>query len=616
MPDQDFNIDLRDMRFALFETIPFEELLKVPRFEDFDRESLDLMLVEAFKFHREQVAPIDGPGDRTGLRFNDGKVTMPEGFAKAYHAICENQYLAVGQDEELGGMGLPYVVEIATGEMQVGSCCSLSLALGLTNAAASCLSAFASEHIKKTYLPKLISGDWQGTMCLTEPHAGSAVGDIKSTARKDGDSYLIKGTKIFITAGEHDMCENHVHLVLARTPDAPLGVKGISLFVVPKYWPDAEGKPGKTNDVVCAGIEHKMGIHASPTCVMQFGEEGECRGLLIGEECEGMRQMFHMMNHARLGVGLQGLALASQAFLYAQQYAEERVQGTDIEDMKDPNAQRVPITKHPDVRRMLMWQKAMVEASRAMLYMAAYHHDMADYCEDEEKKSLSHNALEFLTPICKAWISDRTFEVATMAMQTMGGAGYIADYPVERWARDLKIASIYEGTNGIQALDLLGRKLTTKAGLYFRQMLQNIQAFIKEHKEHINLNKEIAFLEKEVGEWSRVTMQLGMKGMSGDRRYPVLCATPYLELTGNIIAAWSLLRQAVLAHDMLEARYADTDSEDWETRDILYQEDPDARYYFNKIETARFFTYNVLPKNRGIVATIDSEDRSALTYML
>lgn len=617
MPDHDFNVDLRDIRFALFDCLPFDDLLGIPRFADFDQEMLSMMLDEAYKFHKEQVAPLDAVGDKIGCKFEDGLVKMPEGFRKAYRAICENHYLAVAQDEELGGMGLPYVVEIATGEMQVGSCCSLSLALGLTNASASLLNEFGSDELKRVYLPKLISGEWQGTMCLTEAQAGSAVGDIKTTARKQADgNYLITGTKIYITAGDHDMCENHVHLVLARTPDAPKGVKGISLFVVPKFWPTDDNEVGESNDVVCAGIEHKMGIHASATCVMQFGEEDKCRGILIGEECEGMRQMFHMMNHARLGVGLQGLALASQAYLYALDYAKERIQGTDIEQMKDPNAQRVPITKHPDVRRMLMWQKAAVESSRALLYTASYYSDVADHHPDEKAREQAKNFVEFFTPLCKAYISDIGFEVTRLAMQTMGGAGYIREYPIERRMRDIKIASIYEGTNGIQALDLLGRKLTTKAGLYFRQTLQAIQAFNKEHKEHPGLAKEIAYFEKEVADWARVTMALGMKGMSGDRRYPILSATPYLELTGNIVAGWLLLKQAVLAHARLEQAYLDKDADDWESRDMLCQEDPDARFLFNKLETAKFFTYHILPKNRGIAAEIDSDDRSALTAFI
>ena len=616
MPDRDFNVDLRDIRFALFETLPFDELLKLPRFSSVDKESVTLLLDEALKFFRDRVAPLDGPGDKRGCTFEAGKVTVPEGFGAAYHETCDNGWLAIGADEELGGMALPYVVELAAGEMQVGACCSLSLALGLTTAAASLLNEYASEELKATFLPQMVTGEWQGTMCLTEPQAGSAVGDTKTTATRKGDRWLISGTKIFITAGEHDMTKNHVHLVLARTPDAPKGIKGISLFLVPKYRVNADGSLGETNDVVCAGIEHKMGIHASATCVMSFGENDSCEGFLIGEECQGIRQMFHMMNHARLGVGLQGVGLASQAFLYAREYAKERVQGTSIEQLKDPNAPRVAIAEHPDVRRMLLWQKSVVEGCRALLYYTAFHHDLSRYAEDDKQREEAKGIVEFLTPICKAYTSDMGFEVTRLAMQTMGGYGYIAEYPLERRMRDIKIASIYEGTNGIQALDLLGRKLTAKSGLYFRQILGTMEAFAKSVKGHEALDKEVEFFATELDSWKRTTMMLGIKGMSGDRLYPVLCATDYLQMTGNVVTAWLLLYQASIAHTHLERCFLEKDAEDWESRDQLYQDDPEARYLFNKLKVARFFTFNVLSRNRGIAAQIASEERSSLNWIV
>ncbi|MBW2735228.1 MAG: acyl-CoA dehydrogenase [Deltaproteobacteria bacterium] len=616
MPDREFNLDLRDIRFALFEGVDFAQLGTCERFSESDQESIELLLNEAAKFHRDVIAPIDGPGDKEGCRFEDGKVFTPKGFGDAYRAICENGWLGISAGEELGGMGLPTVVEMAVGEMQVGACCSLSLSVGLTNGAAGMLAEFATEEIKKAYLPKLIAGTWQGTMCLTEAQAGSAVGDIKTVARKEGDQWYVTGTKVFITSGDHDMCENHVHLVLAHTQDAPKGIKGLSLFVVPKYLPNAQGNPGDFNDVVCAGIEHKMGIHGSATCVLSFGDDDKCKAFLVGEECQGIRYMFHMMNHARLGVTLQGVGLAAQAYNYAFEYAKERIQGVDIEKLKDPNAERVAIVEHPDVKRMLMWQKAMVEGCRALLYETAFYQDIANGAADEKARTEAQNAVEFLTPVCKAYSSDQGFEVTRLAIQVMGGYGYVAEYPVERHMRDIKIASIYEGSNGIQALDLLGRKLTTKAGLYFRQMLQKMQGWAKDNKEHVQLEGEIETLAKGIDNWSRTTMTLGMKGMQGDRRYPVLCATPYLEMTGNVIVAWLLLKQAVIAHDKLEALHTSEDAQDWETRDQLYAQDPESRYYYNKIETARFFVHNIMLRNRGIAEQIKSEDRSALNLIV
>jgi hypothetical protein len=359
-----------------------------------------------------------------------------------------------------------------------------------------------------------------------------------------------------------------------------------------------------------------MGIKASPTCVMQFGENDGCEGYLIGEECQGIKHMFHMMNHARIGVGLQGVALAAQGYLYALEYAKERVQGSDIENMKDPNAARVTIKNHPDVKRMLMMQKAIVEGTRALLYEAGIWHDIALYCPEKPCRDEAHGVLEFLTPVVKAYISDMAFESTRLAIQCLGGYGYISEYPVEQRMRDVKIASIYEGTNGVQALDLLGRKLTTKAGLYFRQMLGMIQRFAKEYRGHPTLEKEFAGFEAAVEAWSKTTMQLGMKGMSGDRRYPVLCATSYLELTGNICCAWLLLRQAVVAHVKLEEMHAEHDAQSWDEREELYRDDAEARFFFNKIETARFFVHNVLTRNQGIVDQIASDDRSALNFII
>jgi len=615
MPESEYHVDLRDIRFTLFEHLPYGRIQALPPFAEADRESVEMVLDECYRFNREVIAPLNRPGDRQGCTYEAGRVHVPEGFREAYEAFCENGWLGVSTPEALGGMGLPNVVGVATGEMYVGACCSLSLSIGLTRAAASLLAEHGSGELRRIYLERLLSGRWQGTMCLTEPQAGTAVGDIKTLARPDGESYLISGTKIFITAGDHDMCENHVHLVLARTPGAPRGFKGISLFLVPKYRPTASGEPGEPNDVACAGIEHKLGIRGSPTCTLSFGEEGTCRGWLVGQEGRGLKIMFHMMNEARIGVGLQGLALASQAYLYARSYARERVQGVDIEDMKDPDAPRVTIDEHPDVRRMLLWCKAVVEGSRALLYTAAYLSDLAAHGPDAAEAEEARGMLELLTPICKAYISDQAFEVTRLALQVMGGYGYIADYPVEQHLRDVKIASIYEGTNGVQALDLLGRKLAARQGLLFRTMLQRVQGFVRDQRGHLALGELVGILGEELGRWSKVTMKLGSMGMSGDRRYPVLSATPYLQMAGNVLTAWLLLQQAVVAHDRLQAVYLDRGCMDAGARGALHREDPEAGFYHNKVQTARFFVHQVLAQNRAIAAQIESCDRSALDYV-
>jgi len=614
VPDNDFNADLRDIRFALYEAMPFDKLLGLAPFRELDRQSIDLVLDECAKFSREALAPHNRPGDVQGCRYEGGKVKVPDGHTEAYRAYCDNGWLGVSTPQDLGGMGLPNSVGVATGELSLGACCSLGLSAGLTRAAASLVSEHGTQEMKDAYLPKMMTGEWQGTMCLTEPQAGSAVGDIKCLAKPDGDHWLMSGTKSFITAGDHDMCDNFVHLVLARTPDAPKGFKGISLFVVPKFRLTDDGDVGEFNDVVCAGIEHKLGLKGSPTCTMNFGEDDGCHAWLIGNEGAGLKLMFHMMNEARIGVGLQGLSLASQAYLYAREYAKERVQGVDIEQMRNLDAPRVVIAHHPDVRRMLLWCKAVVEASRALVYRATYWADTALYSEDEEEKKDFHGLLEFITPICKAYLSDRAFDVTELALQVMGGYGYIAEYPVEQHMRDVKIASIYEGTNGIQALDLIGRKLAAKGGAYFRALYEKLDKFVSDTKEHAALGADVEAFSKQMLLWSNATMELGMMGMSGDQAYPVLSATPYLEMSGNTVCAWLLLEQAVVAHDKLEALYGERGATEAAAQEELCRDDVEARFYFNKIETARFFTHQILTGNEAISAAIKSGDRSALKY--
>ena len=616
MPDNDFTVDVRDLRFVLFEHLPFHWLTRLPKYAQLDKDQVSQLIDESYKFHRGVIAPINKPGDREGCTFKDGKVSVPKGYFAAYKAFCENGWLGVSSPEEVGGMGLPSVVGLATAEMNIGACCSLALSIGLTRAAASLLTDCGTEEMKQVYLPKLMSGEWQGTMCLTEPQAGSAVGDLKTMAKKVGDAWMVSGTKSFITGGEHDMCANHVHLVLARTPGAPKGFKGISLFLVPKFLPNGSGGVGQFNDVVCAGIEHKLGIKGSPTCTLNFGENDKCRGFLIGEEGKGLQYMFHMMNEARIGVGLQGMALASAAYQYALGYARERVQGVDIEQMRNLDAPRVLIKEHPDVRRMLLFCKSICEGSRALLYYTALLADVAENHPDEKERDRCHGLIEFLTPLCKAWVSDRAFEVTVQALQVMGGYGYIAEYPVEQHLRDCKIASIYEGTNGIQALDLLGRKLPAKGGMLFMAFASELNGFATAHKGHLALGDLVAAFGAEVARWQEVTGKLGGMGMSGDQRYPVLSATPYLELTGNVVTAWMLLGQAVVAHDKLQGLFLDQGVTDPAARAAFCRDNAEAIFYAGKIDGARFFVHHVLVRNRALAAEIDSGDRTPLSWVV
>ncbi|MCC6751844.1 MAG: acyl-CoA dehydrogenase [Deltaproteobacteria bacterium] len=615
MPERTFNTDLRDMRFALFEHLSLAELQALPPYAQLDEETILMMIDEAARFAREVLAPINRPGDQIGAVYANGRVTMPPGFAAAYKAIRETGWLGLLSPESRGGLGMPLIMATAIGELYTGACCSLALSLGLTTSTMSLLENAAPEALKAIYLPKLQSGEWQGTMCLTEPQAGSAVGDIQTTARRDGDAWLIRGTKIFITGGEHDMVDNHVHLVLSRTEGAPKGFKGLSLFVVPKFRPTPDGKPGEPNDVTCAGIEHKMGIKASPTCVMQFGDADKCRAWLLGEEGQGLPLMFHMMNEARVAVGLQGLSLAAQAYYYALEYANERVQGVDVENFKNPDAPRVVISQHPNVRRMLLWSKAVVEGSRALLYKTSFFADVARHSPDPKAAGRAKALLEVLTPICKAYCTDLGFEVTRVSMQCMGGYGYLQEYPVEQHLRDVKIASIYEGTNDIQALDLLGRKLPAQGGLLFRTLVEELSRFTEAHKQHNTLGKELGVFAEELGRLQAVSMELAAQAFSADRRYPVLCASSYLEMAGGVVMGWLLLEQGVIAQEKLEAIYAAKGASEAAARSTLHQEDPEARFYFNKVETARFFTHQILTRNQTIASQIRSQDRSALTFL-
>ncbi|MEW6442186.1 MAG: acyl-CoA dehydrogenase [bacterium] len=596
-----YRANIRDMKFILHEMLHIEEtILKRGPFSDFSAEDVDMVLTQAAKFAETVLGPANKEGDREGCRFHKGKVTVPKALHEAFRQYRENGWNAVTAPAEYGGQGLPMVVGVSTGELFTGACTSLMIYSGLTNGAARLIHSFGTEEQKATYMARMFSAEWAGTMQLTEPNAGSAVGDTKTSARKDGDHYLITGTKIFISGAEQDLTENIVHAVLARVEGAPSGVKGLSLFIVPKHRVNGDGSLGAFNDVACGGIEEKIGLHGSATCLVNLGENNDCHGYLLGQENQGIQLMFQMMNEARIGTGLQGVALASGAYLNCLSYARERIQGVAIENMRDPEAPRVEILRHPDVRRMLLTQKSYIEGMRALLSYCAFHVDMAETAADKEEEERHMRIVELLTPICKAYCTDHGFRCCELAIQVMGGYGVTRDYPVEQYLRDLKPASIYEGTTGIQALDLLGRKVAMKGGVLFMSFIEMLNAFVDRHRDHRTLRDLVLKLAAAKDRLAEVTMHLGGLGMSGDRIYPALAATPYLYLFGDVVVAYLLLFQAVIAREKLEMLGRGA------------QEDAEAAFYSGKVMSARFFVQNILPQVFSRADGIVSGDRSAL----
>ena len=611
MPE--FTIDLRDVRFNLFEWLKIQDVLAdKPLFADQGREMWEMVVDEAALLAREVLGPLDQIGDSVGCVWSPedgGTVRLPPGFREAYVQYADGGWVNPTGEPEWGGMGLPTAIAAAAGDNFIGACTSFMFTPGLTGAAARVVLARGSKELRDTYVMNMNTGKWSGTMCLTEPQAGSAVGDSTTKALPQADgTYLIAGNKIFISNGEQDITENIIHLVLARTPEAPAGTKGLSLFVVPKYIPDDAGRPGERNDVKCTGIEEKMGIHASSTCSLAFGEEGRCKGWLIGEEGEGMRHMFLMMNEARLEVGMQGVAIGNSAYQRALAYAKERIQGPSVRDFRNPEAPRVAIIKHPNVRRMLMECKALGEGSRALLYKTSLCLDLEHTAVTDEERDKAEAYVGLLTPIVKAYCSEAGMRICDVAMQVLGGYGYIKEYGVEQNLRDVKIAQIYEGTNSIQALDLIARKIGRKGGQHLMWLMADIGEFVAAQSEHYGLGAEVKKLQEAQNALIRTSMAFGGYQMQGDVEYPVLLAKEYLQMFGDVLVAWCLLEQAVIASDRLES-LQDADPE------ASNESDSEARFYDAKVKTARFFVHQILPRALATAGRIESGDRSALNVV-
>ena len=487
--------NLRDLTFLLFEQFKLGDLLGKAPYANWGKDEVLAVLEEAYGWVQKHLGPYNRSGDDEGCQLVDGQVHVPAGFREAWKALYEAGWRTLAVDEAHGGQAGPYTLALMVEEFMCGANTSFNMYPALTHGAADVIVTFGTPEQQATYVPNLFNGKWAGTMCLTEPHAGSDVGSASTTAtRRPDGKYDIRGVKIFISGGDHDMTDNIVHMVLARTPDAPPGTRGLSLFIVPKRRPD-----GRSNDVTVGGIEHKMGIRGSATAMLNFGDAGGCIGELVGTtEQKGMSQMFHLMNSARIGVGIQSLALASSAFLNALDYARERKQGSSIKQWKDATAPRVPIIDHPDVRRMLLDMKARVEGLRALAVKLTMHIDHARAIEttggDKALAEYHEGQVDLLVPLIKAYGSDQAFQICATAIQVYGGAGYLKDWPVEQYCRDSKIFSIYEGTNHIQAMDLVGRKLMQRGGANVQAFGKDVGAFVAANKQHPAFKDAIAVL--------------------------------------------------------------------------------------------------------------------------
>ncbi|HDP23928.1 MAG TPA: acyl-CoA dehydrogenase [Deltaproteobacteria bacterium] len=607
-------LDERDQRFVLYEMLNVDKLCAYEKYAEYSKDMFDMIMTEAQKFAEDEILPTLAESDKTGCRLEDGQVYVPECFHRPYKLFCESGWNAMSFPVEVGGQGLPQSVKFAAHDWFSHNFSFVSYP-GLAEGAAHLVLTHGTEDQKKRYLPGMISGEFGGTMCLTEANAGTDVGNLNTKAFRQPDgTYRIKGTKMFITVGDSDLVTNVIHPVLARIEGDPPGTGGISIFLVPKYLVNDDGSLGKRNDFEIAKIEEKMGIHGSATCLINFGDNGECYAELLGEERQGMKIMFQMMNEARISVGMQGLCSASIAYLHAVNYAKERLQGSSLMDMKNPEAPRVPIIQHPDVRRMLLWMKSAVDSMRALMYYAAFAVDMETVARDDAEKDKWKGLLELLTPICKAYCSDVAFKVTEIAIQVYGGYGFCSEYPLEQFLRDEKIASIYEGANGIQALDLIGRKLPMKKGTYFMTLLGEMNATVSQYKDKPELSALAEGVQGAVNALGDAGLFFAMCGKEGKFFVPISHAYPFLMMMGKVVSGWLLLWQAGVANDKLAdlCTAKGIDRTDVQAMAQLYRDNKDAAFYAGKISSLKYFVHNVLPEVDAAVKSIKSEDLSVL----
>ena len=587
-----YNAPVRDMQFVLKELAGLDEVAALPGCEEASEDLVDAILEEAGKFASGVLAPLNWTGDQEGAKWQDGAVSTAPGWKDAYQQFIEAGWTALAAEPEFGGQGLPKLVNTAVIEMWKSANMAFSLCPMLTNGAIEALLLRGSDELKAAYLPKMVSGEWTGTMNLTEPQAGSDLAAVRSRAEPQPDgSYKVFGQKIFITYGDHDLTDNIVHLVLARLPDAPEGVKGISLFVVPKFLLNADGSPGSRNDVHCVSIEHKLGIHASPTCVLAFGDNGGAIGHLIGEPNRGLEYMFIMMNEARFAVGMEGVALAERAYQQAVGYARDRVQGTELGVR---GGGKVSIIHHPDVRRMLLSMKSQTEAMRALAYVVAAANDKAHRHPDEATRAASQALVDLLIPVVKGWSTENSIEIASTGVQVHGGMGFIEETGAAQHLRDARITTIYEGTTAIQANDLIGRKIARDGGTTVRGLIGEMRdaagALARGDESLKAIGKALA------DGVNAVDAAVGyiVENYGSDVKAVHVGAVPFLKLLGIVAGGWQMARAARIASQRLAAG------------------EGDAGFYRAKIVTARFYADHVLPQAAALAHTVTAGSSAAL----
>jgi alkylation response protein AidB-like acyl-CoA dehydrogenase len=591
-------VNRRDIDFNLYEVLDVESITENEFYEDHSKETFSLALDTAYQLAHEIMWPQFQPMDNEGVKLENGVTTVPEGMHDIWNALKDGGWIALPNEYDVGGQQFPMTIQLATALMFNAANTAATMYMGLTTGAAHLLGTFASEDLKEKYVLPMFSGEFAGTMALTEPQAGTSLSDIKTSATPvDGEDYhIIRGTKRFISSGDHNLTSNIIHPVLAKIEGSPAGVKGISLFLVPKYRLNEDGSVGEFNDVQTGGIEHKLGLKGQATAELKFGEKDQCRGWLVGNPNQGLNYMFQMMNGARLHTGLQAISQASAAYHCALQYTKEREQGREVTN-RDPESPQIPIIKFPEIKRMLLMQKAYIEGSLALLMYCGQQSDVARVTEgkDEDAHHTALGILELLTPVCKAYVSDVAYESISTALQCYGGAGYIEEFPVAQMLRDSRVFPIYEGTNQIQAMDLLGRKIPAKGGAHVQTVMGEIGKTVAEASAQEDLKEYADKVQKAMEVLAETTLHLGGVGMKGDVDRYMSQAAPFLDAFSQVVVAWRLLSQAIVANRKIH-------------------EGSDDSFYLSKLATVKYYINAILPSTFTICEGIKNEADSAMDF--